>query len=83
MLGWRLAEARSKGLVFGLDVEGARRESVTGDEAPARRLGVGFGWRLEGARSGAFELRFGGARLEAAGGEAPEHTAGVRLTARW
>ena len=30
-VGWRLAEARSAGLVFGLDVEGVRREGAGGE----------------------------------------------------
>ena len=38
-LGWRLAEARRPGLVFGLDIEGARRTSAAGERsarAPSR-----------------------------------------------
>ena len=84
VLGWRLAEARSTRLAFGLDVEAARSESVTGEEAPKHRLGLGFGWRLKGARDGAFELRFVGSRIEAAGdGGEPEHRLRVQLRARW
>ena len=79
-LGWRLAEVGSAGLAFGLDVEGARRESTIGEAAPEHRLGLGVGWRLEG--SGAFELRFEGARLDAANDDA-EHRIGVTLTTRW
>ena len=48
-LGWRLAEARSSGLVFGLDVVAGRRESLLDEGASERRYAVGFGWRLEGA----------------------------------
>ncbi len=84
VLGWRLAEARSAGLAFGLDVEAARRESVAGDDAaPGHRLGLGFGWRLESRGPERFELRLEGSRLENAGGGADEHRIGVRLTARW
>ena len=83
ILGWRLAEARSAGLAFGVDVEGARRERVAGDAAPEHRLGLGFGWRLEGSGHERFELRFEGARLDAANDDAPEHRLGVRMTARW
>ena len=79
-LGWRLAEVRTAGLAFGLDVEGARRESAAGEAAPEHRLGLGVGWRLEG--SDAFELRFEGARLDAANDDA-EHRIGVTLTTRW
>ena len=80
---WRLAEARRAGFVFGLDVEGARRERVAGESEPEHRLGFGFGWRLEGARAAAFEVRFEGARLDAANADAPEHRLGARMTARW
>ena len=81
-LGWRLAEVRTAGLAFGLDVEGARRESTIGEAAPEHRLGLGLGWRLEGAQIGTFELRFEGARLDAANDDA-EHRIGVTLTTRW
>ena len=81
-LGWRLAEVGSAGLAFGLDVEGARRESTAGEAAPEHRLGLGLGWRLEGAQIGTFELRFEGARLDAANDDA-EHRIGVTLTTRW
>ena len=81
-LGWRLAEVRSAGLAFGLDVEGARRESAAGAAAPEHRLGLGLGWRLEGAGTGIFELRFEGARLEAANDDA-EHRIGMTLKTRW
>ena len=84
VLGWRLAEARSAGLVFGLDVEAARRESASGDAGPEHRLGLGLGWRLEGKQAGdaAFELRLEGARVEAANDD-PEHRVGLKVTARW
>ena len=36
---WRLAEAKSAGLVFGLDVEGTRRESVTDGQRCGRATG--------------------------------------------
>ena len=83
-LGWRLSEERRAGLVFGLDVEGARREPAAGEGEPSHRLGFGFGWRLEGAGTTAFELRFEGARIEAANDDdGPEHRLGLRTTARW
>ena len=81
-LGWRLAEVRSAGLAFGLDVEGARRESAAGEAAPEHRLGLGLGWRLEGAGTGIFELRFEGARLDAANDDA-ENRVEARISARW
>ena len=83
VLGWRLAEGRRSGLVFGLDVEGARRGSAAGSEGPGHRFGLGLGWRLEGAGREGFEVRFEASRREPAGGAAPEHEAGLRLTARW
>ena len=81
-LGWHLAEVRSDGLAFGLDVEGARRESTAGEAPPERRLGLGLGWRLEGARLGAFELRLEGMRLDAANDDR-EHRVRARMSARW
>ena len=82
VLGWRLAQERRAGLVFGLDVEGARRERADGG-APSHRLVLGLGWRLEGAPGEAFEVRFEGARLEAANDDGADHRLGVRLSARW
>ncbi len=82
VLGWRLAEETRTGLAFGLDVEGTRQESAGG--AAGHRLGIGFGWRLEGAPGTAFEVRFEGARLDAANDDGgPEHRLGLRMTARW
>ena len=88
VLGWRLAEETQRGLAFGLDVEAARRESA--GDAAGHRLGLGLGWRLEGAGAGGFELRFEGARLEPAndpgsgsGAGGAEHRFGLTLTARW
>ena len=83
VLGLRLGEARTAGLVFGLDVEGARRESAAGDDGPEHRLGLGFGWRLEGAGAERFTIRFEGVRVDAANDGGPEHRLGVNLTARW
>ena len=85
-LGWRLAEARSSGLVFGLDIVAARRESLLDEGGSERRYGVGFGWRLEGApaRGVAMDLRVEGARHESENGDAePDHQAGLRLNVRW
>ena len=83
---WRLAEARNDGLVFGLDLEGARRESVSDAAEPEHRIGLGFGWRLEGpqAENLGFEVRFEGSRQIAANDDAgPDDRLGVRLNARW
>ena len=81
---WRLAEARSEGFVFGLNVEGTRRESVTDDSGTEHVIGFGFGWRLEGARREGFELRLEGSRLDAANDDrAPEDRIGLRMSARW
>ena len=83
---WRLAEARSEGLVFGLDVEGVRRERLRGDAGPEHRFVLGLGWRLEGSQATdvAFEVRFEGSRRDVANDDRePEHRAGLRMTARW
>ena len=80
VLGWRLEEASSTGLVLGIDIEGARQESADG--AAGHRLGLGFGWRLVGAGAERFEVRIEGLRLEPAN-EATEHRIGLTLTARW
>ena len=81
---WRLAEARSEGFVFGLDVEGTRRESVTDNSGTEHVIGFGLGWRLEGARREGFELRLEGSRLDAANDDrAPEDRIGLRMSARW
>ena len=82
-LGWRLAERRRKGLVFGLDVEGARREGAEAGAEPGHRLGLGFGWRLEGARREDLELRVDALRDDAAGGGAPANSVGLSINARW
>ena len=82
VLGWRLLEARGAGLVFGLDVEGARVERAAEGAAPEHRLGLGFGWRLAGAGRGDFDVRFEASR-RLPGDDAPESRIGVRLTARW
>ena len=80
-LGWRLAEARRTGLVFGLDVEGARRERTAGE--PEHRLGLGLGWSLAGTGTERFELRFEAARLDGAANDNAGHRLGVRMSARW
>ena len=85
-LGWRLAEARSAGLAFALDVEGARQESQSGNGKPGHRLALGLGWRLDGAhaRDVAFQARFEGSRSVAANDDGePEHRIGLRMTACW
>ena len=80
VLAWRLAEEKSAGLAFGLDVEGARQENAGG--TAGHRLGLGFGWRLEGAGADGFEVRFEGTRLQLAN-DAAEHRAGLTFAARW
>ena len=88
VLGWRLAEETRTGLAFGLGVEAARRESA-GAEA-GHRFGLGFGWRLDGAGAGGFEVRFEGSRIEPAndpgsgsGAGGAEHRFGLTFNARW
>ena len=65
--------------------------SLSGGYTGTPELGLGLthahremslGWRLEGARNGAFELRFEGARLDAANDDA-EHRIGMTLKTRW
>ena len=74
ILGGRLLEARGAGLVFGLDVEGRRHESSVDDLGAEHRIGLGFGWRLEGARREDLEFH-----VEVL----PESRIGLRLTVRW
>jgi len=89
VLGWRLAEETRTGLVFSLDVEGARQESMHAGGATGHRFGLGFGWRLEGTGTGAFEARFEVSRLEPANdpgsgsGAGAVHRVGITLTTRW
>ena len=83
---WRLVEARDAGLVFGLDLEGARRESVSDAAEPEHRIVLGFGWRLEGRQADGlgFEVRFEGSRRIADNDETgPDDRLGARLAARW
>ena len=83
---WRLAETHGEGLVFGLDIEAARRERVTGDAGPEHRVVFGLGWQLEGARreGAALELRLEGAHSDTANdNDAPETLLGIRTTTRW
>ena len=82
ILGGRLLEVRDAGLVFGLDVEGRRRESAAADLAAEHRIGLGAGWKLAGARRHDLELRLEALRLLPAGDD-PENRVGVSLTARW
>ncbi|MDE0201872.1 MAG: hypothetical protein OXK73_05490 [Rhodospirillaceae bacterium] len=79
---WRLLETRDAGLVFGLDVEGARWESAVDETEPEHRVGLGLGWELVGARREDLELRFEASRLLPAN-DNPESRIGVKLTARW
>ena len=81
VLGLRLAEARRPGLVFGLDVEGTRREREAAAE-PAHRLSLGFGWRLEKSGRERFELRFEAARVQTPNRDGRTRI-GIRLTASW
>ena len=83
---WRLAEAKSAGLAFGLDVEAVRRESVMDGSEPEHVIGIGLGWRFVGARREDldFELRVEGSRLVPANDDrAPEDRIGLRMSARW
>ena len=77
---WRLLEARDAGLVFGLDVEGRRRESTVDETEPEHRVGLGLGWELVGARREDLKLRLEASRLLPAN-DNPESRMGVRLTA--
>ena len=81
IVGWRLLEARSTGLVFGLDTQGARSESAAGEAE--HRLGLGFGWRLEGAGSERFEVRLEGMRVEPANDGGRRHEVRLRVGAWW
>ena len=77
-----------RGAAFGSRVRPRRRGRAERERRKARPgtgWASGFGWRLEGAAGGAFELRFEGERREAANDDdgAPEHRIGVRLGARW
>ena len=86
IVGWRLAETRGTGLVFALDVEGSRRESVSGDAGAEQQIGFDLGWQLRGVRREHTVLEFGieGSRIETANDNvAPEHRIGLRMTARW
>ena len=83
---WRLAETRRTGLVFGLDLEASRRESVRGDVGPGHRVLFGLGWRLEGPRrdGASFEARLEAARSDTANDNVrPETVIGIRLTTTW
>ena len=70
------------GLVFGLDVEGRRRESAVDETEPEHRIGLGLGWALVKARREDLKLRFEASLLLPANDDA-ESRIGVRLTARW
>ena len=83
---WRLAETKSAGLVFGLDVEAVRREHVTGDTGPEHRFVFGLGWQLEGARreGAAFGVRLEGSRSDTANDNArPETVIAIRVMTIW
>ena len=83
---WRLAEAKSAGLAFGLDVEAVRREHMTGDTGPEYRFVFGLGWQLEGAgREGAaFGVRLEGSRSDTANDNArPETVIAIRVMTIW
>ena len=72
--------------MFGLDIEAARREPVTGDADPEHRVVFGLGWQLEGPRreGAALEFRFEGTHSDTANdNDAPETLLGVRVTTRW
>ena len=85
-LAWRLQEERRTGLAFGLDAEGVRRESATGDGGPEHRIGMGLGWRHEGSRreDAALHLRFDGLwSSNSHDTYENEYRMGLRMTARW
>ena len=46
------------------------------------RLGLGFGWHLDGTGTQAFEVRFEGSRVDRVN-DGAEHGVGLTLTARW
>ena len=86
IVGWHLAETRGTGLVFALDVEGVRRESVSGDVGAEQQIGFDLGWQLRGVRREHVVLEFGleGARIESANDNVQsEHRIGLRLKAGW
>lgn len=86
ILGWRLAESRRAGLVFGLDVEAARREGASGEAGPEHRIGLGLGWQLVGARREdvALDVRFEGSLRDAANdNREPDQRIGLKMTARF
>ena len=82
VLSWRMAEQTLSGLAFGLNVEGARQESMLAEGGAGHRLGLGFGWRLQGTVKSGFKVRFEGSRIEPANADA-EHRVGLTLNARW
>ena len=81
ILGWRLLEARRTGLVFGLDTQAARRELAAGEAE--HRLGLGLGWRLEGAGLEHFEVRLDGLRVEPNNDVERRHEVRLRVGALW
>ena len=84
--GWRLAESKRTGLLFGLDVEATRRESAAGDAGPEHRIQFGLGWQLEGPRreGASFEVRLEGSRADVANDNArPETLIAIRMTTIW
>ena len=80
VLGWQLAEEKTRGLAFRLGVEGAQQESVVGEAG--HRYSLGFGWRLNGAHQQGFEVRFEGSRLGPAN-YAAEDRVGIILAGSW
>ena len=74
------------GLAFELGLEGTRRNGADGGAGPEHGIGIGFGWRLDGADSGtlAFELRLEAARRDVANDDrAPGDTFGIKAAASW
>ena len=83
-LGWRLTEQVGTGLAFEFGLEGTRREFTEGDAGSEHGLGLGFGWRLAGRGTAAFDMRVEAVRLVSANDdEAPQDQVGFRATARW
>ena len=81
VLGWRLAQVRSAGLAFGLELEGARQKIANDGGTAGHRLGLGLGWRLESAGAERFEVRLEGSRLQSASDDT-DHRIGLTLNAR-
>ena len=86
VVGWRLEEVPGTGLVFGLGIEGRRREPLEGDAGAERRLVGSLGWRLGHVRRGDEELEVeveATLREDRSDDRGAEQTIGVRLRVHW